>query len=62
MNAVGHVEMQGAINLLSFRTDAAAMATEKDELRWLVGSYDETREFISVGWSLRQDRCESSTR
>ena len=29
VNAVGHVEMQGAINLLSFRTDAAAMAAEK---------------------------------
>ena len=29
MNTVGHVEMQGAINLLSFQTDAAAMATEK---------------------------------
>ena len=29
MNAVGHREMQGAINLLSFRTDAAATATEK---------------------------------
>ena len=29
MNAVGHVEMQGAINLLSFWTDAAAMAAEK---------------------------------
>ena len=29
MNATGTVEMQGAINLLSFRTDAAAMETEK---------------------------------
>ena len=29
MNAVGHREVQGAINLVSFRTDAAATATEK---------------------------------
>ena len=29
MNAVGHREVQGAINLLSFRTDAAITATEK---------------------------------
>ena len=44
MNAVGHREAQGAINLLSCRTDVAVNATEKRmNFGWFVGSYGETR-------------------